>query len=122
MGNNEDFWIPIVLFLSIAVVSGLVVYFRFRMRREFQQTIRIAFDKGQELTPDLLQNLGGEPKPGNGDLRKGFIYVAIGVGLGVFGIILGEKDAVRPMLATGSLPLLVGFAYLALWRFGGKQT
>ncbi len=120
--GNEELWIPIVMFISIAVVAGLFVYFRFRMKREFQHTVRMAFDKGQELTPDLLQNLGGEPKPGNGDLRKGFIYTAIGIGLGVFGIILGEKDAVRPMLATGSLPLLVGFAYLALWRFAGKPA
>ena len=120
--ENEEFLVPIVMFIAIAVVSCLVVYFRFRVRREFQQTVRVAFDKGQELTPELLQNLGGEPKPGNGDMRKGFIYVGLGIGLGVFGFVLGEEEAVRPLLATATLPLLVGFAYLALWRIGSNRA
>lgn len=120
--GNEELWIPIILFISIGAVSGLVVYFRFRVRREFQQTVRVAFDKGHELTPELLQNLGGEQTTGNADMRKGLIFIAIGIGVGLFGFILGEQDAVRPMLATGALPLLVGVAYLILWRAGSDSA
>ncbi len=119
---NEELWIPVVLFLSIAFVSGLVVYFKFRFRREFQETVRVAFDKGQDLSPELLEHLGGEPRTGNGDLRKGFIYIALGVGLGLFGFILGEDDAVRPLLAIGALPFLIGIAYLTLWRIGSNAV
>jgi hypothetical protein len=116
----SEIWIPIVLFAAIAVVLSFWLYFRFRGRREFQQTVRIAIDKGQELSPDLLDRLGQPRESGNSDLRRGVIAIAIGAGLGAFGFVLGE-NAMRPMIAAGALPFLVGLAYLALWRFGGTR-
>lgn len=110
-------WVPIVMFISLALVAVLFFYFRFRTRREMQQTVRAALDKGAELSPELLQQLGEPQRPKNADMRRGIIGVFLGIAFGAFGVLLGEEDAVRPMLAIGAFPLLVGVAYLGLWKF-----
>lgn len=119
MGDIE--LVPISLFVSMAVVAGLVVYFRFRGRREVQQTLRSAIEKGQELTPEVLDKIGEPPRPANADMRRGVIAMAIGAGCAAFGILVGEPDAVQPLLAIGAFPFLVGLAYLGLWFFRGKE-
>ena len=50
-----------------------------------QQTIRIALDKGHELTPEIVERLG-RPAPSEfRDLRLGVIWIAVAVGLASFG-------------------------------------
>jgi hypothetical protein len=110
-------FVPISMFVSLAVIVSLYFYFRFKTRREFQQTLRSAIENGQALTPEVLDRLG-EPKRGRGaDLRRGVIAMAIGLGFAAFGAILGEEDAVQPLLAIGAFPFVVGLAYLGLWKF-----
>ena len=80
-------------------------------------TIRQAIDKGHELSPDLLSRLGQPKDPKHGDLRRGVIFGAAGVAIAIFGVILGEEDAVRPLIGIATFPFLIGVAYLGLWRF-----
>ena len=49
--------------------------------------------------------------------------MSIGIGLGfvIFGLTLGEEDAVRPLMAIGAFPFLLGVAYLGLWKFSSKD-
>jgi hypothetical protein len=112
--------IPISLFLAIVLVVWIVVAFRFKTQQNVQATYRAAIERGQELTPELLDRLG-ESRPKNRDLRRGIVLIGLGLGLAVFGLALGEEDAVRPLLATGALPFLVGVAYLGLWKFTAKD-
>ena len=49
------------------------------------------------------------------------IALALAIALGLFGVVLGEPDAVRPMLAVSMLPLFVGVAYLALWYLNRNE-
>ncbi|UCC15295.1 MAG: hypothetical protein JSW21_04990 [Gammaproteobacteria bacterium] len=116
---NIEF-VPITFFLSIALIAGLVIYFRYRTRSEIQRTLRSAIDKGQELTPEILERIGEPRRPANADLRVGVIAIALGVGCAAFGLVLGEEDAVQPLLAIAAFPFLVGLAYLSLWRFREK--
>lgn len=119
---DSEILVPIVLFISIATVFGLAFMYRARQREQVQLTVRHAIDKGQELTPELLEKLGSEGGRGrNADLRRGVIAAALGLGVGSFGLILGEEDAMRPLLAVGAVPLLIGLAYLGLWRFGPRE-
>lgn len=119
--QSEDLWIPIVMFISIAVVLCCWLYFRFRARDALQKTVQSAIEKGHELSPELLDRLGRPKNSKDADLRRGAIAVAIGVAFAAFAMILDEDDAVRPILASGSFPFLVGVAYLALWRFTGDK-
>lgn len=113
--------VPMSLFFSVALVVGLVVYFRYRARSETQKTLREAIERGQEMTPDFIKLLGDPPRHPNADLRRGIVALAIGAGFAVFGLLLGEEDAVRPMLAVASFPCVIGLAYLALWKTGGRK-
>jgi hypothetical protein len=119
---NEEYYIPIVLFICLAVVFGLFLMFRYRTRAEMQKTVRSALDKGQELTPEIIERLGQPKALPHADLRRALIWIAVGVGFGLFGFILDEDDAVRPMIAIGTFPVVIGIAYLILSRFSEKDT
>jgi hypothetical protein len=110
-------WVPIIMFLTTGAVFILFFYFRFRTRRELQQTLRAAIDKGAELTPEVLDRLGEPTRPKNADLRRGLIALFVGIGFAVFAVVLGEEEATRPMLAVSAFPFLIGIAYLGLWKF-----
>jgi Domain of unknown function (DUF6249) len=114
--------VPIVLFLAIALTYCVKYYFAHRTRQDVQSTVRVALERGDPLTPDLLDRLVQAPPPKRTDLRRGVIGIVLGIGLGAFGLVVGEPDAVRPMLAVGVIPLLLGLAYLILWRLGGDKA
>jgi len=113
--------VPITLFVSMAMVAGLVIYFRFRGRRETQKTLRSFIDKGHELTPELLEKISEPKRPANADMRRGIVAMSLGLGFAAFGILLGEADAVRPLVAIAAFPFVVGLAYLGLWFFRDKE-
>ena len=114
--------VPIVLFLVIAVTYCAKYYFAHRTRQDVQSTVRVALERGDPLTAELLDRLVQPPTPKRTDLRRGVVGICLGIGLGVFGLVLGEPEAVRPMLAVGMVPLLLGLAYLILWRLNGHKA
>ncbi len=111
-------WVPIGFFTSIATIIGLVLYFGHKTKHEVQETIRAALEKGQELSPELLEKLGGALPSPKSDLRRGVIFVAIAIALGVFGSVFPEADLQGMMLSIAAFPFLIGVAYLGLHRFG----
>ena len=114
--------VPIVLFLAIALTYCAKYYFAHRSRQDVQNTVRAALERGDPLTPDLLDRLVQAPAPKRTDLRRGVVGICLGIGLGVFGLVLGEPEAVRPMLAVGMVPVLLGLAYIVLWRLGSHSN
>ena len=59
----SEMWIPIVMFVGLAVVLSLWVWFRYRAKRDTQVTIRTAIEKGQELSGELIENLVNGQQP-----------------------------------------------------------
>ena len=115
--------IPIVMFISLAVVLIFLFWFRWRARDGMQQTIRMALDKGHELTPEIIDRLG-HPKAGKyKDLRLGVIWLAIAVGLALIAVAIPDDggDAMRGTLAGAALPFAIGMGYLVLHRFTSKE-
>jgi hypothetical protein len=107
------------MFTGLTVIISLFFWFRFRARKEMQQTIRSAVDKGQELTPELVESLGSSQKrEENKDLRSGLIWLAIGAGIALFGVAMGQiEDEVFPiMTGISALPFMIGVAYMVMWR------
>ncbi len=115
-----EMFIPITLFVVTFLVVWVIVLFRYRAKRDIQATYRAAIEQGQELTPELLERLG-ETQAKNRDLRRGVVSLFIGLAFVVFALVLGEQDAVRPMIAVGMFPMLLGAAYLGLWTFSRKD-
>jgi len=116
----EEF-IPIALFMATVLAIAVIMYFKYKTRSAVQETIRLALEKGTELSAELLEQISEPKKFASTDLRRGLISIAIGIGFALFGSILGEEDAVRPMIAIGMFPTLVGIAYLILWRTGDRE-
>jgi len=115
-------WVPVSLFVSLGVVIALALYFRFRSRSEVQQTLRQAIERGQEMTPEFLERLGDPPRSAEADLRRGLVSVGLGAAFAIFGLVLGEEDAVGPFLGLSAFPFCVGAAYLFMWKWSsGRQ-
>jgi len=112
-----------VLFISLTVVFCLFFWFRYKMRKDMQNTIRTAIDKGQELTPDLIDRLGTPKRAKDRDLRSAIIGVALAVALVVFGYAIPEdsNEAQQAFLGIAAFPFFVGLGYLIMWRFTGQD-
>lgn len=109
------------MFVGLTVVFCTLFWFRYRARREMQETFRMALDKGQELTPEVIDRLG-HPKPSKDkDLRLGVIWLALAVGLVLIGFAVPDEDALRGLLAGAAFPFAIGIAYLILHRFTDRN-
>jgi hypothetical protein len=117
----DGVWVPLSMFIGLTVIFSLFIFFRYRSRQELQQTIRSAIDKGQELTPEIIERLGSPPVSPDRDLRRGLVAVGIAAGIALFGVVLGEEDAVRPLLGISMFPLATGIAFLSMYRFGTRS-
>ena len=117
-------WIPIVMFVGLTVVSSLFVWFRFRIRNDTQATIRTAIEKGQDLSPEVIDRLG-HPRPHKDrDLRLALIWIALAVGLALFGFGIPEheNEVQRVFMGIAAFPFSLGIAFLIMWRFTERRS
>jgi hypothetical protein len=117
-----DALVSISLFVAIAAVLCLRLYLGYRAKQEVQATVRAALDRGVPVTGELLDRLVDTPAPKRSDLRRGVVWLSLGVGLAAFGAVVDFEDWGRPMLGIGLVPILLGAAYLVLWRLGDGKT
>ncbi len=117
----EELWIPIVFFVSVTVVFSLWFYFRYKARMATQKTFRLALEKGSELSPEFIKQLA-EPEPSKDkDLRRGLVWIALGVAMVLLAYGVNEPYAMGPMMGSAAFPGLIGIAYLVMWRFGTRK-
>lgn len=116
--------IPIALFTAIALIFFIVMYFRHRGRADMQQTIRLALERGTELTPEIINRLGAPAEPSkNRDLRLGLIWLALAVGTALFGLAVPDPSdhAKMALLGISGFPFAIGLAYMIMWRYGTRS-
>ena len=117
-------WIPIVMFMGLTVIIGLFFWFRYRARGEMQQTIRAAIDKGQELTPELIESFGNPvQRSKDKDLRLALIWLAIAAGMVLCGVSVSyfAVEALYGLAASAAFPASLGIAYLIMWRYTERE-
>lgn len=119
----EDTLVPIALFAAITVVVSLVYWFRYRTRGDMQLTIRTAIDRGQELSPEIIDRLGHPKAPKDQDFRLALLWLAIAAGLALCGWAVPDPsgNALRGCLAGAAFPASIGIAYLIMWRFTDRN-
>ena len=117
MSPNE-FLVPVSMFIGLSVVLSLWVWFRFKAKKELQQTIRTAIEKGQGLSPELIENLVNPPVSPQRDLRRSIISVQTAVAVALFAVFVNEEDAIGPLLGISMFPLSIGVGFLLMHRFG----
>lgn len=113
-------FVPIVSVIVVGLILTSFFYFRYKSRMGMQQTIQRAIDKGNELTPELLDRLAGPRPTAAHDLRLALVWIAVGTAFVLFGAILDEEEAFRALAAIGMFPLLIGTAYLIIWKIGAR--
>lgn len=117
--------IPITMFFAMGVIISLFLWFRYRARRDLQDTLRVAIEKGQELTPEIVEKLGNPPAPKNRDLRRALVSFAIAAGIAAMatGIGIGAEDdeALAILLSLAAFPLFLGIAFFLMHKFGVEQ-
>ena len=106
----SEFWIPIILFLSIFGIVAVLLYFNSKREESRQATIRAAIERGQELTEDVVKSLTPS-KSNNFGLAFGLPIVGLGIALLIFGLGIGESEA-----AWASVFLLFfGLGFVVFW-------
>lgn len=120
---NPEVVIPTTMFVGLTIVLCLFFWFRYRMRSEMQATIRTAIDKGQELSPEIIDRLGQPQVSRDRDIRVALIWIAIAVSLVIFGAMIPEDtdEAQRVMAGLAAFPGCLGIAYLIMWRFTDRN-
>ena len=119
----EEVFIPISMFLGLTVVISLFFWFKYRARSDMQATIRTAIDKGQELSPEIIDRLGHPRRQKDQDLRLAMIWLALAAGLALCGFFVPDPSghALRGCLAGAAFPFCIGVAYLVMWRFASSE-
>jgi uncharacterized protein DUF6249 len=114
-------WIGFAAVVGPVILVSLFFWFRLKARREMQDTIRVALDKGQDLTPELIDHLGSPKKPKDRDFRLGIIWVAVAIGMAMFSFAIPDEEATAPMLGMAAFPFVIGIAFLILNKFAKQD-
>ena len=110
-------WIGFASVVGPVILVAIFFWLRYRARSDMQLTVRTALDKGQELSPELIDRLGQPRQPKDKDFRLSVIWIAIAVGLVLIGFAVPEEEAFRGTLAAAAFPFAIGVAYMILHKF-----
>ena len=113
----------LVLWVAIVLIVAITGLRRFLTERERQRTLRAVLERGQSLDPQLLQKLVARqerPRTREGLLVGGITTMGAGIGLAVFGLVLGSRhgdpEALSPLLGVGAMVFCIGLALLVASR------
>ena len=129
----EEF-VPVVAILAVfgtitAIVFG-PAYLKSREKREIQQTVRHAIDKGQALPPELIDAMTKEVEKNlpsrTRDIRRGIIWLAVGIGIAAFSWVsnLGsgwEGNVDEGLMGIACIPSTIGLAFIVLSFFNKNK-
>ncbi len=97
----------IVLALSIPIIAIIFEYFT---KKSQMRVMEKAIEKGMPLEGLSLSDKKGPRMP----YRAGMITVAVGLGVGIFAVLVAlmAKEALYPLLGLAAIPTLVGLALI----------
>ena len=110
--------IPLAPFLMVVAIVAIPAWLKSRDRREMQQTLRTAIEKGQALPPEVIDALSQDaaktvPSAAR-DLRVGVIWLAVAIGIAAAGWGLSYADGDSEIFyVMGGLCAIPGFIWLA---------
>ena len=123
--------ISFIAFLTAIIIVPIIM--RSQDRARLHETVRLAYEKGQPVPPELIEILQRDTRssgelefkygPGR-DLRRAVILIGIALGLVAMSFALGTlqgNEARYGTLAGASIPGFIGLGYLALWYFGRNK-
>lgn len=95
------------------IIVGIILFYKYKRTRMRYNAIVTLAEKGMQV-PTLDFDEGR--KDPMGDLRKGAICLAVGIGMCIFFGVAAEPEA----LGLGAIPALIGLAYIFIHFMGQK--
>jgi len=119
----DEILVPIFLFVAVVAIIWLYSHYNYKKRNTAHETLRLAVEKGQQVSPELVERMSAMSDPVKSDLRRGVLLIAFGIAFIVLGVIMphDEPEAIRGVIAISSFPVVLGIAYLGLWRFSHNR-
>ena len=126
---DADIIVPITFFLFLAAVILVPGYLRSREKERLHDTLRLAYEKGQPVPPEMIEALQTNrmaPQPDR-DLRRGIVLLCVALAIVVFGLMVGqipetEGHATWPMVGIAAFPGFIGIGYIAFWLASRGKT
>lgn len=124
--------IVLIIFSAITAIIFGPSYLKSREKRDIQATVRHAIDKGQQLPADLIdamtKDVASKLPSRTRDLRRGVIWLAVGVGIAAFGALsdMGFNDNDWSEIGNGlfgvaAIPATIGIAFIILSFFNPNK-
>ena len=108
--------IPITLFIVLGIAVLGYFYWNYQNRVTIMKTVEKAMEKGQELTPELLVQLGAAGNPRIRDMRRGVVFLSLGVAGGLCSLFFADPEVVNGIRAATVFPLMLGIGFLIVWK------
>lgn len=116
------------IFMIIAIVLG-PSYIRAKTREKMLDTMRLAYEKGQPVPPELIEAINTDPRPSTpmirsprdraeAELKSGIIIVAVALALIALGSAISWVDDEEAFYIFSGIAAFPGFIGLALVIFG----
>jgi len=119
--------IPIAFFAMIAAIVLVPGYYRSREKERLHETLRLAYEKGQPVPPEMIEALQLDrpraPQPDR-DLRRGIILLCTASAIVVFALTVGQlhdHDA-DGFAAVAAFPGFIGLGYIAFWLASRRKS
>jgi hypothetical protein len=111
-----DTMIPITMFIVLGFAVLGYFYWNHQNRVTIMKTVEKAMDKGAELTPELLIQLGAAGDPRIRDMRRGIVFLSLGVAGGLCSLFFADPEIVNGIRAGTVFPLMLGIGFLIVWK------
>ena len=108
--------IPITMFIVLGIITLGYFYWNNKNRQAVMDTVQKAIDTGGEFSPDLLAQLGAAVNPRVRDLRRGIIFLALGIAGLLCSLFFDDATVVNGIRASSMFPLLLGGGFLLVWK------
>lgn len=108
--------IPIIMFIVLGIVILGYYYWNHKNRETIMATVQKAMDQGKELTPELLMQLGAAVNPKIRDLRRGIVFLSLGIAGLLCSLFFDVADVVNGIRAGSVFPLMLGLGFLLVWK------
>lgn len=125
--------IVLIIFSAITAIIFGPSYLKSREKREIQETVRHAIDKGQQLPAELIdamtRDVASKLPSRTRDLRRGVIWLAVGLGIAAFSLLSDMgwdngndwHEIGNGLLGIAAIPTTIGLAFIVLSFFNPNK-
>lgn len=108
--------VPIIMFIVLGIVILGYYYWNHKNRLSIMDTVQKAIDSGQQLSQEMLMQLGAAANPRMRDLRRGIIFLSLGIAGLLCSLFFNVPEVVNGIRAGSVFPLMLGLGFLLVWK------